>query len=196
VTTGPTGMNDEHLDDQRARFDQLLESARKDVATVSPEGKALGRLVEGVVVRELVRQVDRRGSVMELFDPRWGWHDEPLASVGSYSIRPNVVKGWHLHRHHQDRITVLRGELELVLYDVRPGSATFGDICRVVLSGSSSRLVNVPENVWHAEHNIGPRDVVVINFPTAGYNHADPDKYRLPVDTPHIPFSFGNAVGG
>ena len=43
--------------------------------------------------------------------------------------------------------------------------------------------------------NIGASDVVVIDFPTAPYNHEDPDKYRLPIDTPLIPYSFTAARG-
>ena len=50
-------------------------------------------------------------------------------------------------------------------------------------------LVNVPIDVWHADHNIGTRDVVVVNFPTIEYDHAAPDKWRLPLDTPLIPAS-------
>jgi dTDP-4-dehydrorhamnose 3,5-epimerase len=57
------------------------------------------------------------------------------------------------------------------------------------------RLVNIPKLVWHAEHNVGSRDVVVIDLPTEPYDHANPDKYRLPLGTPLIPHSFGAARG-
>jgi dTDP-4-dehydrorhamnose 3,5-epimerase len=49
--------------------------------------------------------------------------------------------------------------------------------------------------VWHADHNIGATDAVMMNFPTRPYNHETPDRYRLPIDTPLIPFSFGDARG-
>ncbi len=42
---------------------------------------------------------------------------------------------------------------------------------------------------------VNEKDVVVIDFPTAAYDHADPDKYRLPIDTPLIPYSFAGARG-
>lgn len=184
------------LEHQTEKFDQLFEAARKDVATVTSDGQPLSRLAEGVVVRELPTHVDQRGSVTELFDPRWGWHDDPLVFAYTFSIRPNVVKGWNLHRKHQDRYAILDGEMALVLFDVRPGSSTFGEVSKVCLSGKRRCVVNVPENVWHADHNIGSEDVVVVNFPTIQYDHADPDKYRLPIDTPLIPYSFGDAVGG
>jgi dTDP-4-dehydrorhamnose 3,5-epimerase len=69
-------------------------------------------------------------------------------------------------------------------------------VCRLVLSAHDRCLVNVPRNVWHADHNIGATELLVVNFPTAPYDHHNPDKYRLPLDTDLIPYSFGQAVGG
>jgi hypothetical protein len=58
-------------------------------------------------------------------------------------------------------------------------------MCTITLSPQNRCLVNVPRNVWHADHNIGTKDVVVINFPTIPYDHKSPDKYRLPIARPH-----------
>jgi dTDP-4-dehydrorhamnose 3,5-epimerase len=55
--------------------------------------------------------------------------------------------------------------------------------------------MNVPKFVWHADHNVGSEEAVIVNFPTIQYDHASPDKYRLPIDTPLIPYSFGAAHG-
>ena len=107
-----------------------------------------------------------------------------------------MVKGWNLHQKHEDRYFILQGEMELVLFDPRPDSATSGEVCRIVLSEFNRRIVNVPKWVWHADHNIGSKDVVVVNFPTVAYNHDNPDKYRLPIDTDLIPYRFPTARGG
>ena len=85
--------------------------------------------------------------------------------------------------------------MELVLYDPRPASATYGEVSRIVLSEYHRRLVNVPRNVWHADHNIGNKDVVIVNFPTMAYDHANPDKLRLPIDSDLIPYKFSGARG-
>ncbi len=90
---------------------------------------------------------------------------------------------------------LVQGEMELVLFDPRPDSPTCGEVQRIVLTEQSRCLVNVPRNVWHADHNIGSKDVVVVNHPTMAYDHANPDKYRLPIDTELIPYSFGDAKG-
>jgi len=172
-----------------------LAAAKKDQQTVTPEGRALRRLTEGVVIRDLPTHVDDRGSLIELFDARWNWHPEPLVFAYSFSIRPGYAKGWNLHQHHEDRYCLLQGEMELVLYDPRPDSKTFGEVCKIVLSAYRRQLVNVPRNVWHADHNIGSSDVLVVNFPTSPYDHTNPDKHRLPLDTDLIPHRFPAARG-
>jgi dTDP-4-dehydrorhamnose 3,5-epimerase len=132
---------------------------------------------------------------VELYDPRWDWHPDPLVFAYCFTLRPGYVKGWNLHKLHEDRYVILQGEMELVLYDVRPDSSTCGKISRIVLSEHNRRLVNIPRFIWHADHNIGTRDAVVVNFPTTAYDHANPDKYRLPIDTPLIPYKFPGARG-
>jgi dTDP-4-dehydrorhamnose 3,5-epimerase len=176
-------------------LDLTLRSAIKDRQTVTPEGKNVQPLTHGVTFREVPTHVDDRGSVFEIFDPRWNWHPDPLVFAYAFTLRPGFVKGWNLHKLHEDRYFVLKGEMELVLYDVRPDSPTCGQCSRIILSEHNRRLVNVPVNVWHADHNIGSCDVLTINFPTKAYDHADPDKYRLPIDTPLIPHSFPGARG-
>ena len=133
--------------------------------------------------------------VCELFDPRWQWHPEPLLFSYCFTIRPGYVKGWNLHERHEDRYALLQGELELVLYDPRPESKTYGEVCKIVLSEHDRKLVNIPRNVWHADHNIGSKDVLVVNFPTLPYDHAKPDKLRLPIDSDLIPYKFDDAKG-
>lgn len=177
-------------------LEETLAAARRDQQLVTPEGQPVRRLTEGVRIRPLRTQIDQRGSVFELFDPRWAWHPDPLVFVYCFTIRPGVVKGWNLHREHEDRYALIQGEMELVLYDPRPDSPTAGEVCKIALSAHHRCLVNVPRNVWHADHNVGSTDVVVVNFPTTPYDHASPDKYRLPLDTDLIPYSFGNAIGG
>jgi dTDP-4-dehydrorhamnose 3,5-epimerase len=173
-----------------------LAAAVRDRQMATPEGKLTGGVIHGVRFREQTTHADERGTVVEMFDPRWNWHPDPLVFAYSFTIRPGFVKGWNLHKEHEDRYFILQGEMALVMYDPRPDSPTFGKVSRIVLSEHNRRLVNVPTFVWHADHNIGNKDVVVVNFPTRPYDHANPDKYRLPIDTDLIPYRFEDARGG
>jgi dTDP-4-dehydrorhamnose 3,5-epimerase len=65
-----------------------------------------------------------------------------------------------------------------------------------VLSELCRQLVTIPRGVWHAERNIGAADARVVNFPTTPYNHASPDKYKLPLDTDELPVRLGSQWRG
>jgi dTDP-4-dehydrorhamnose 3,5-epimerase len=176
-------------------LEATLAAAVQDQRTVDDQRRSTAPLLDGMSFRDLVRHDDDRGTVMEIYDPRWAWHADPLVFCYVFTIRPGVVKGWGLHKLHEDRYCVMSGELELVLYDPRPDSSTVGKICKVYLSGTQPRLINVPAFVWHADRNVGTTDLVVLNFPTIQYDHANPDKYRLPLDTDLIPYDFGPVQG-
>src|SRR5438128_9337650 len=115
-------------------LETTLAAATRDRQTVTGDGNLVRGLIEGILVRDLTTHTDERGSVVELYDPRWQWHPDPLVFVYSFTIRPGFVKGWNLHKEHEDRYCVLEGELELVYYDPRPESKTCGEVCKVVLS--------------------------------------------------------------
>ena len=154
-------------------------------------------MATGHMIRPFDEELDTlRGTVCEMFDLRWGWHSEPLVFSYVFTIRPGMIKGWGLHKHHEDRYFIMFGELEVVLYDERPESPTHGLVSKIFLSEYRRRLMNIPAGIWHADRNIGSKDAVVVNFPTIPYDHANPDKYRLPLDTDLIPYKFENPRGG
>lgn len=176
--------------------DSLASHAARDQRTVTPDGSALDRLPDGVVVKDLVTHVDERGSLCVMYDPREGLHPEPLVYSYFITLRPGYVKGWSLHESHDDRYALVLGSLQVVLYDTRPGSPTEGLVASVVMSEERRRLVTVPAGVWHADWNIGSKDVVLVNHPTAPFDYERPDKLRLPIDTDRIPFSFPPGTRG
>jgi dTDP-4-dehydrorhamnose 3,5-epimerase len=167
----------------------------KDSQTVTPKGQSIQKLPSGVTFYDVVTHLDERGSVCELFDPRWGWHKDPLVFAYSFTVRTGMIKGWALHKKHEDRYFILLGEMEVVLYDERPDSPTCGMVSKIMMSEYRRGLINIPAGVWHSSQNIGSKDAVVINFPTTQYDHADPDKYRLPLNTDKIPYKHENSRG-
>lgn len=155
--------------------------------TVSAVGGRTEALPHGVAVRELRTHADERGTVCELYDLRWGVQADPMVFAYLCTIRPGLAKGWGVHREHHDRYAFLSGELELALYDEGEDSPTSGLATTLVLSELHRQLLTIPPGVWHAERNIGQTDAVFVNFPTIPYDHASPDKYRLPLDTDELP---------
>src|SRR5271169_6547330 len=82
-------------------LDQTLAAATRDAQTVTPEGKPIAPLIEGIKIREVRTHYDARGSVIEIFDKRWGWNSAPISSLHCFTVRPGFVKGWGLHEHHE-----------------------------------------------------------------------------------------------
>ena len=109
----------------------------------------------------------------ELYRSAMGGHPEALVFAYALPIRPGVVKGWNLIASTKIAPAVIAGVMELVLFDPRPESSTCGESA-IVMTGHQRSIVNVPRNLWHADHNIGTTDAVVVNFPTIPYNHANP----------------------
>jgi dTDP-4-dehydrorhamnose 3,5-epimerase len=167
----------------------------KDTQTVTPDGKSTSPMIYGVTFKEITTHIDERGSVCEMFDSRWNWHKGPLVFSYVFTVRPGVVKGWGMHKKHEDRYFILFGEMEVLLYDDRDDSPTKGVLSKIYLSEHNRRLMNIPIGVWHADHNIGLKDAVIVNFPTICYDHASPDKYRLPLNNDKIPYKFENVKG-
>ena len=182
-------------DGRSGPYELTLAEAAKQQQTVTSEGVSVAALLDGVKRHSVTTHVDERGFLVEAFDPRWEWVDEPFAYAYVTTVRPGYAKGWGLHKKHSDRYLLLFGHLELVLYDVRPESTTYGQISVNKLSEYQRGHVTIPPLVWHALRNVGDTDVVVINFPTIAFDHADPDKYGLPLDNDVIPYSFAGTPG-
>jgi dTDP-4-dehydrorhamnose 3,5-epimerase len=172
-----------------------MVAIQKDAQSTTAEGQPLETLPWGVTCHEVTTHVDDRGTLVELFDPSWGWHHAPLVYCYCFSLRPGVIKGWAMHKKHEDRYFILSGELELLLYDDRATSSTRGMLSKLYMSEFRRRLINIPAGIWHANRNVGNKDVVAINFPTEVYDRTDPDKYRLPPNNDMIPHRFESGHG-
>ncbi len=167
-----------------------LGEAQRDPQTVTPSGEPVQELLDGVRVRPAVTQLDHRGSICEIYDPAWGFTDEPLVYVYQTTIRPGQVKGWVLHLGQDDRLFFSFGDVKVVLFDGRIDSPTYEGLNVFHFGESNRALLRIPRGVYHAIQNIGRADAVFINSPTRAYRHEDPDKFRLPLDTERIPYRF------
>ena len=167
----------------------------KERQTVTRAGEPVDRLIEGVVLRPARPIPDKRGEVTEILDPRWGDVGGPLVYAYQISLRPNAVKGWVQHLKQDDRLFLVRGAVRWALFDHRAGSPTAGQLNLLTVTERNPSLLVIPRGVFHAVENLGPHEAVLVNLPTAPYDHEDPDKYRLPLVNDVIPFAFDDGRG-
>lgn len=173
----------------------LLPGAVKDTQSVDASWEPVGTgLIDGVVVRDVRHVPSRRAVLTEVL--RRDWFDAPVEvdHVFQVTIEPGGVSAWHAHGSTVDRIFVTSGMLQVVLYDARPGSPTMGQLNRFYAGESRPMLIVVPARVWHGVGNHGRRPATVLNLPDRAYAYADPDHWRLPPNSPEVPFSFDSQV--
>src|SRR5579864_134666 len=144
----------------------MISNTRKDIQTVTSNGQRVAPLISGVVIQSAVTHVDERGSLCEILSPDRPLHPAPLISVYQFTIRPGMVKGWHVHHLHDDRIFISQGTIKVVLYDTRPESPTYRMINEIYRSEHQRTLMVIPAYVFHAHQNVGDRDALMISMPT------------------------------
>ena len=162
----------------------------QDRQTVDPKGRVLAPGIFGVVVHRLVTHTDERGTLTELYRQSWGIHPEGLVYAKLITVRPGRTKGYVKHLKQDDRICILYGAAQYVLYDDRAGSPTRGRVQEINVDEHGRAMLIIPAGVYHAVRSVGSTDLVMVNLPTNLYDHANPDKYRLPLQNDVIPYTW------
>jgi dTDP-4-dehydrorhamnose 3,5-epimerase len=171
----------------RAELD-IPESPAPDEATVTREGRRLDAFIDGVRVRSAITQSDERGSLIEMYDPAWGFTEEPLVYVYESRVHPGQKKGWIVHFEQDDRLYFGVGSAKVAMYDARTQSPTQGQVQELFLGSVNRGLLRIPAGVVHAVVNVGSDELMFVNMPTRPYRHDQPDKLRFPQDTDAIPY--------
>ena len=172
----------------------MLPSAKKDPALVDDKWQKLGGLIDGVIAREVLHVPRDHGVITELYRSEWDGTGMPVVHAYQSRLYPGAIGAWSCHARTIDRLFVNDGELKVVLYDGREGSTTFGQVNEIYAGNARPTLLIVPIGVWHGLQNLGSDDALIINFPTRAYDYGDPDHYRLPFDTPEIPYAWNRGA--
>ena len=174
----------------------LLPDAAKDAQSITRDWTLTGvQLIDGVLVRE-VRNVPKNGGhLTEIFRRDWFDRDQDVGHVFSVTLEPGTVSAWHAHASSRDRLFVDSGMVQIALYDAREGSPTFGVLNTFRFGALRPALVVVPPRIWHGIQNVGSTVASVLNLVDVAYRYEDPDHWRIPADSPHIPFSWSSRRG-
>ncbi|HZK66247.1 MAG TPA: dTDP-4-dehydrorhamnose 3,5-epimerase family protein [Chloroflexota bacterium] len=146
-------------------------------------------MIEGVKTKQLRVIPDERGFLMEMLRR----DDEIFEGFGQSYITatyPGVVKGWHFHRKQTDHFVCIRGMAKVVLYDSREDSPTHGQVQEFFIGERNPLLVKIPPFVMHGFKAVGGEMAIIINIPTEPYDYKEPDEYRVPWDSPEIPYDW------
>ncbi len=151
-------------------------------------------MIHGVAVKQLTVNVDERGSLMEILRA----DDEIFEKFGQAYVSlnyPGVIRAWHYHKKQTDYFCVVKGMVKVALYDAREGSPTYGEVNEFFIGERNNLLVKIPPGVYHGYKTIGVEPSLLINFPTEPYDRANPDEYRIPYNSPDIPYNWEIRMG-
>jgi len=146
-------------------------------------------VIDGVRIKKLTPHADERGYLMELLRN----DDDIFTTFGQCYVTlnyPGVIRAWHYHKKQEDFFVVVKGMCKVGLYDMREGSPTRGMAEAHYLGDNNNIVLRIPVGVAHGYRTIGVEASLLVNFPTQLYDPAEPDEFRVPWDSPDIPFNW------
>jgi dTDP-4-dehydrorhamnose 3,5-epimerase len=173
----------------------MIAGAKKDAQQNTSEWQMLRDSIDGVSVHEVLHVPRDHGIITEVYRPEWDPSGLPVAQVYQSRLFPGAIGAWSCHMKTVDRLFVNQGLIKVVLYDGREDSPTHGKIMELHVGDPRPTFIVLPAGIWHGLQNIGTTDALLLNLPSRGYDYADPDHWRLPFDTPEIPYSWGVSNG-
>jgi len=147
-------------------------------------------MIKGVKIKELIVHKDQRGDFREILRTDKGLMSE-IKQVSIGKTFPGIIKAFHWHKHQDDLIYVIRGDIQLVLYDQRRDSITKGETQIIFLGESCNpQLVFIPRGVLHGYKVLKDKEAEVIYIMNNIYNNECPDEGRVPHDDFNIGFDW------
>jgi dTDP-4-dehydrorhamnose 3,5-epimerase len=150
--------------------------------------------IQDVVVKPLKVIADERGYLMEMLradDPFFQSFGQVYCSVAY----PGLVKGWHYHKVQWDHFVIVSGMMKVVLYDMREGSPTRGEINEFFMGEKNPILLRIPPGVAHGMKGIEPMGGMLVNTPSHPYHYTEPDEYRIHPHDNDIPYDWNRKDG-
>lgn len=168
----------------------MFASARKDGPQVTSDWQKVAATIDGVSVREVLHVPRDHGVITEIYRPEWDSSGLPVVHIYQSRLFPGAIGAWSCHAKTVDRLFINQGHVKLVLFDGREESTTFGRVMELHVGDARPAFVVLPIGIWHGLQNLGSTDALMVNIPSRAYDYDDPDHYRLPYDSPEIPYSW------
>ncbi|QJW88756.1 dTDP-4-dehydrorhamnose 3,5-epimerase family protein [Spirosoma taeanense] len=147
----------------------MITETRPDLLSSLIAGKPL----DGVAFKALTEHTDARGSFTEIFRDSWGTCLTP-AQWSLVRSEPNVFRGMHLHRRHDEYFSLIEGHCLIGLRDIRPDSPTYNQSALYELTGTDPKVLVFPRGLLHGWYFFIPSiHVQAVSEDYAHYSHDD-----------------------
>ena len=145
-------------------------------------------MIDGVKIIPLRQIVDERGKIMHMVK-RTDDHFIEFGEIYFSCAWPGVIKAWHIHTTMTINNAVLSGRAKLVMYDLREGSPTKGELQEVILGEDNYVLVQMPPGIANGYKAFGDKMVILANCATEP--HRPEEMLRMDPFTDEIPYEWG-----
>jgi dTDP-4-dehydrorhamnose 3,5-epimerase len=155
---------------------------------LSPESPDL---IAGVRVQPFPIYPDDRGYFLEVQRLGQGLAAQFPAATTQVAAAANyagTIKAFHFHLHQTDCWVPVRGLLQVVLADLRLGSATFGRRNTLYVGTMRPWQILIPPGVAHGYKVIGKDDALLVYLTDRFYNPKD--EGRIPYNDPSINYDW------
>ena len=169
----------------------MIASARKDGPQVTSEWARLQQSIDGVSIREVLHVPRDHGVITEMYRPDWDPSGLPVVHIYQSRLFPGAIGAWSCHSQE----VAAGADRQIVLYDGREESPTFKRVMELHVGDARPAFLVLPPGIWHGLQNLGAADALLLNFPSRGYDYEDPDHWRLPYNSPEIPYNWLPATG-
>lgn len=142
-----------------------MQSQRASLAEDFKRGK-----IRDVVVYDLVKYVDERGWLAELFrEDELGAEFHPAMAYISFTL-PGFTRGPHEHTEQADLFCFIGpSNFKLRMWDNRTEAESYQRVMTLYVGADNPRGVVIPKGIVHAYRNIGHEPGMVINCPNRLY---------------------------
>jgi dTDP-4-dehydrorhamnose 3,5-epimerase len=103
------------------------------------------------------------------------------------TVNNHTIKGWKKHLRMISNLIVPSGKIRFILYDDRPGSASFKVLQEVVLSLENYQRLTVPPGIWMAFQGQSDNTNMLLNISSIPHDPSETES--LPLKNDIIPFA-------
>lgn len=145
-------------------------------------------MIDGVVVKQLVRHPDERGYFEEMIRKTDAFFAEGFGQVSHSHMVDGVVKAWHIHKTQIDWWYVVSGTIKAVVYDTRKDLGTYGQTQEFIMGEQGEAIVlKIPPGVAHGLKVLsGPADLVYVTSSV----YTPDEEGRIPYDDAAIGYDW------
>lgn len=108
------------------------------------------QLIDGVILKPLIRHSDERGYFEELIRVNDDFFKEGFGQLSHSLMYPGIIKAWHIHKTQIDWWFASKGTMRVALFDMREGSTTAKVLNEFFLGeNGQAAMLKIPAGVAH-----------------------------------------------